>query len=56
MCLSMIINLKIVQVNHPVTLTAVGGGGVKTPKRYGFWGVSLLNIKQNLFSLEVHSN
>ena len=27
MCLSMIINLKIVQVNHPVTLTAVGGGG-----------------------------
>ena len=26
MCLSMIINLKIVQVNHPVTLTAVGGG------------------------------
>ena len=36
MCLSMIINLKIVQVNHPVTLTAVGGGGAKQPRNIGF--------------------
>ena len=35
MCLSMIINLKIVQVNHPVTLTAVGGGA-KHPRNLAF--------------------
>lgn len=35
MCLSMIINLKIVQVNHPVTLTAVGGGA-KHPNLQSF--------------------
>lgn len=39
MCLSMIINLKIVQVNHPVTLTAVGGGGVKHPRDIAFGGL-----------------
>ena len=40
MCLSMIINLKIVQVNHPVTLTAVGGGGgVKHPRNIAFGGL-----------------
>ena len=38
MCLSMIINLKIVQVNHPVTLTA-GGGGVKHPRNIAFEGL-----------------
>ena len=37
MCLSMIINLKIVQVNHPVTLTAVGG--VKHPRDIAFGGL-----------------
>ena len=36
MCLSMIINLKIVQVNHPVTLTAVG---VKHPRDIAFGGL-----------------
>lgn len=36
MCLSMIINLKIVQVNHPVTLTAVGGGH---PRNIAFGGL-----------------
>ena len=38
MCLSMIINLKIVQVNHPVTLTAGGGGG-EHPRDIAFGGL-----------------